>query len=337
MIRLNLESVAILIKRAMNMLHEYVSRFNEGELQTSSAILEKIETLLIRMESQMLSVDHTHSISNSRSSSYAPIVNENTIELHPPILTRAYSDIPESFTSSADAQDRLEFYNHLYNLASTGTWSELTIIDPYSDALDRWSAAMNAYYLKRVASLSGSEMFTTRVLEVYRLINAMALDAMSRYSTFDSPIVWDNYTGVFSEAVGLIEGLQQSFQGTAAETNCEPIFTLNLGIVGPLYHIAMQCRDPHIRRRAIRVLYTWHRREGVRDSVLAARAAEAIMIAEEDGQIIHTCSDIPAWRRITAVVIDYQLDKKSCAIRYRRRVCAANPMTMTIEKIVHWD
>lgn len=56
MIRLNLESVGKLVKQGMDMLHQFVLRKAHVMSQKSSIMLQQIEAVFIRMESQLLSV-----------------------------------------------------------------------------------------------------------------------------------------------------------------------------------------------------------------------------------------------------------------------------------------
>jgi hypothetical protein len=65
----------------------------------------------------------------------------------------------------------------------------------------------------------------------------------------------------------------------------KPTFSLSLGLITPLYITVSRCRDPTIRRRALHLLYTCNRREGIWDSQLAARVAQRIVEVEEAGAI----------------------------------------------------
>lgn len=58
-------------------------------------------------------------------------------------------------------------------------------------------------------------------------------------------------------------------------------FSLSPGIVCPLYVTATHCRDPIIRRRALRLLQATHRKEGQWDSLVCAVNAKHIIEAEE--------------------------------------------------------
>lgn len=63
----------------------------------------------------------------------------------------------------------------------------------------------------------------------------------------------------------------------------KPSFSADLGIVPPLYVVATKCRDPVLRRQAIRLLRSSARREGMWDSELTARIAMWIAEVEEEG------------------------------------------------------
>ena len=64
-----------------------------------------------------------------------------------------------------------------------------------------------------------------------------------------------------------------------------PTFTMSQGCVLPLYFIASRCREPGIRHRALSLLYTCNRREGLWDSLLAAQIADKIITVEEQNAV----------------------------------------------------
>ena len=68
-------------------------------------------------------------------------------------------------------------------------------------------------------------------------------------------------------------------------TILKPTFSLSVGIITPLYVCVTRCRDPIIRRRALRLLHKCNRKEGVWDSRLSARVAQRIVEIEEAGAI----------------------------------------------------
>ncbi len=79
-------------------------------------------------------------------------------------------------------------------------------------------------------------------------------------------------------------GLKSTFTGKAQlEARESPKFTADMGIIAPLYYIAMNCPNRSLRQRAIDVLKI-PRREGLWDSVLVSNIAEKVMGV--DGQQI---------------------------------------------------
>lgn len=63
----------------------------------------------------------------------------------------------------------------------------------------------------------------------------------------------------------------------------KPTFSLNIGIVPPLYFVASRCRDPAVRRQVIHLLSICNRREGIWDSQLSSQVAGQILEIEEAG------------------------------------------------------
>lgn len=95
--------------------------------------------------------------------------------------------------------------------------------------------------------------------------------------------------------------------------------------------IARACRDPVCRRRAIRLLREFPIREGLWDSVVAARIAEHVMWLEEGavGRAVQAATDIPPWARITEAATRVDLANRRVVIRSLRigNNAAAGPST----------
>lgn len=126
-------------------------------------------------------------------------------------------------------------------------------------------------------------------------------------------MLWDNYTWTFSEIIQLAERVLQF--------DPNPVFTLDqVPIIGPLYDIARRCRDPFIRREAVRVLYKYPRQEGMYCSALAARAAERLIAVEEKAakvQPVQNASEVPRWARVTEASPTFHIEGRIANLRYR--------------------
>lgn len=117
-----------------------------------------------------------------------------------------------------------------------------------------------------------------------------------------SEMEWDKYLLPFEEAVTLAEaymqsvarsptGSAQSFTLPSSQSEgLRPVLTMAMDIILPLFLIGARCRDSRIRRRALRMLPTCGRREGVWDSWLCAEMVEKVIeleegAASEDGKV----------------------------------------------------
>jgi hypothetical protein len=115
-------------------------------------------------------------------------------------------------------------------------------------------------------------------------------------------------------------------------TILKPTFSLSLGLISPLYITIARCRDPIIRRRALHLLYTCNRKEGIWDSRLAARVAQRILEVEEAGAIplpgqgssdssetvVVVCADqIPEYARVRELEVSFLSDRRG-SIRYTK-------------------
>ena len=90
---------------------------------------------------------------------------------------------------------------------------------------------------------------------------------------------FDDYNDVFAEIVDLAEYSLNALEAAKPGT---PKFQFDSHIVIPLHMVGHKCRDRAIRRRAISLLLSHPRREGVWDSTLAGGMAEWAMSIEEE-------------------------------------------------------
>lgn len=73
-----------------------------------------------------------------------------------------------------------------------------------------------------------------------------------------------------------------------------------------LHAVGCQCRDPKIRREAIRLLYKYKRLEGIWYSPVMAFFAEMAMMTEERNSApVKSCSEIPPEWRVRMKNIHY--------------------------------
>jgi hypothetical protein len=107
-------------------------------------------------------------------------------------------------------------------------------------------------------------------------------------------------------------------ESTSENGSIKQTFTLAHGIVTPLHMVCTRCRDPSIRRRALYILQTCNRKEGIWDSAQSALVAERVMQIEETaaGGFITDASQIPTQARIEQLETSFGPGRKPGKIMY---------------------
>ena len=200
----------------------------------------------------------------------------------------------------------------------------------HARVMDAWSKAFNAMVGDKDPNrLSQRERNAIAVLQARRLQTRFAFEMAVRDELADcNPMLWDDYIGEFSDTLDRLEMVLRTQDSdrvpappsplSCAELPQKPLrylFTLDFGLVAPLYEATRLCRDPYVRRRAIRLLRAYPMREGMWDGLLAARAGEAQMELEEgmalqmlgEGKTsIESAAEIPRDARIITLLPDFK-------------------------------
>jgi hypothetical protein len=124
---------------------------------------------------------------------------------------------------------------------------------------------------------------------------------------------WDDYAQEFETMVRYSEDYLKS-----TKTQKQPAFTLDTEIVLPLYFVAVKCRHGRVRRRAISLLRSQQRQEGVWNSLLTARVAERLMQIEEEGLggTIVGAAEIVRCKRVLGVEVAFDLEERRANLSY---------------------
>ncbi|KAI1354973.1 hypothetical protein F5Y01DRAFT_221237 [Xylaria sp. FL0043] len=179
----------------------------------------------------------------------------------------------------------------------------------FDEEMEAWSRAFDPILTSRMApAKSTQEKTAIAVLKMNQIMGRILFNM-----TFsDSESEFDQYLPFFRDIVNLAMEVIGDEERRAAAKRCpnpefcqhqpahpdifggeytarhiKPSFSLDLGIVPPLFVVATKCRDPLTRQQAIQLLRTSSRREGMWDSELCARIGNWIAtIEEEDDGII---------------------------------------------------
>ncbi|KAL4793034.1 hypothetical protein BDV19DRAFT_380354 [Aspergillus venezuelensis] len=225
-----------------------------------------------------------------------------------------YLDIPSKFNSIAEARDIFEYYSYkaardLRNKVGTDdrveTRPEFTaVLQSYDPLIQQFSSSLHQYEQTRSESLTAREQIGLKMLKIHHNMQLIRLE----YGKLgvSNQVSWDKFNWLFEEIVNLATYVVDSTHGIdclslsqtqleelASQGRFKPSFTLDMGIVGPVYNTATLCRDPYIRRRAVRVLRSASRQEGCFNShVCAVIAEQAIAIEEAAAAIIRKNPDL---------------------------------------------
>jgi hypothetical protein len=98
-------------------------------------------------------------------------------------------------------------------------------------------------------------------------------------------------------------------------------YSLDLGYLAATFIAAIRCRDPSLRRRAIAVLVSHSRREGMWESTVAGAIARRWMQLEEDGLgEIQSAAQVPEWKRIAFIDLAVDSARSSASLRFTSSV-----------------
>ncbi|KAK5129277.1 hypothetical protein LTR08_003633 [Meristemomyces frigidus] len=126
---------------------------------------------------------------------------------------------------------------------------------------------------------------------------------------------WDDLKHHFASIVSLAEVIVKEIPKSDGVS-----FSLEMGYLDPLWLVVSRCRDPTIRRRAIGLLRSFRRLEGVWDSAAVAAVGQRWMELEEEGlPRAMQASDIPESRRLSRVVTRTDAATSSARLQFEYR------------------
>jgi hypothetical protein len=141
---------------------------------------------------------------------------------------------------------------------------------------------------------------------------------------------FDTYNDVYADIVNMAEF---SMQALNSNKSSRLKFQFDSHVVIPLYMTGYKCREPKIRRRAISLLLTNPRREGVFDSLLAGKMTQWAMNIEEEHM---ENGKVPGWARIHGVTFERDGERRSAILTCQQRTSALSAHMETKRKIITW-
>lgn len=172
-----------------------------------------------------------------------------------------------------------------------------------------WLKAFNASFITHNNRPNELEQHALAMLHIRRLDVYFAV-----YGPGDNELQlnWDKYMPEFVEMLTHASAAAATFPVTSS-------FVLGGGFILPLCRLVRRCRDPRIRRTAMKILRCLRRRDGVMEGRLAARVLGRIVEIEEHGLgQITSCEDVPEAARVTGVLVRFLGRDKGARLIYHR-------------------
>ena len=264
-------------------------------------------------------------------------------------------EIPGAFTSLEEAHISYQYHVNQaillgYDIRARPSLERLSEPRRYLDIFRRWHLALEAFLKNKGESVSTSAQQAAGALDLnlrYLALNMevsthadhpLLIISASGISGFqqNNSLAWDNYNSRFLELIVLArENVEQSIQLDRQQKSRR--FSLDTNIVATLNNIAIQCRDPFIRREAVALMYKLPPHEGLWDSIYTARVCEKLMSIEEEGLGEVKCAgDVPEWARIYEVNIGFDVEGRAEKIGYRRMRSASDPNGSEGRESIEW-
>ncbi|KAF7627779.1 hypothetical protein AFLA_003152 [Aspergillus flavus NRRL3357] len=216
------------------------------------------------------------------------------------VVGSRHAEIPECFLSISDAHECFQYhvarlyqeYSAIEPRKADMALDEYTNLMQQAEALmDKWSTALHRFEESRGSRLTYRDSIGLKILRIYQCWRLVMLDRTKSEATDLQS--WDKYNSTFQLIVSLAEAVINTADSDAPLSSTSsvpsgtfnedrrPSFSLDMGIICPLYDVATLCRDPSIRRQAVKVLRSASRQEGLLNSHLCAIVAERVIELEE--------------------------------------------------------
>lgn len=210
------------------------------------------------------------------------------------------------------------------------------IKDGYIGKIQLWETAFGAFLERGTLGLDVDEVQAIRLLQLQQHYNFVYIVIDHQAAAVDET-TWDPYTSQFQAIVSLASDILSA--GLCSE---KPLFSLDTGIIGPLYFVASRCRNPTIRRQAIACLKSTNRQEGVWESQIVGHVAQRVMEIEESAAGINIAGLehdelIPSWARVRGVQPQLDPGGRMGVVHYIRYGSnSKEPFKNALHEVIKW-
>jgi len=196
--------------------------------------------------------------------------------------------------------------------------------------LQEWAKAFEAF-IRQSTQLDVTAQQAIHTLKIHYILTTILLSLHHNIAPADET-AWDSYfvefEAIISHAAAVVD-LDRKRRRQA--------FSLDTEIILPLYLVASKCRQPNIRRKAVSILKSSSKQEGLLHGGITARVAQRIIDIEEGClETVFSCEDIPNCARISDVEIRFDPEENRAFLRYLRWKSAKSTKRDTVDECLHW-
>jgi hypothetical protein len=252
--------------------------------------------------------------------------------------------MPPSFSSIMEAK---YVFNYGYGLFRSSDDDQLLCdpegahaaldarIDHLETLLSSFSLALQALIESTGSSFTPKDDIAVAVLQLH-VLNAL-VSSHVKQQPLNDPSFWNKFLPQFKEMILLGEKIVSTALPENSHGGQTPLFCFDLGIVIPVYNVASLCQDPIIRRKAIVLLRSTPRQEGLWNSLLVANAAERIIeIEESELGVMEDCTDSPDRARSISAKPVLKVDERGGRLQYIKQGQGDNAPVNVVEEIFSW-
>ncbi|KAI9846842.1 MAG: hypothetical protein M1838_001117 [Thelocarpon superellum] len=236
-------------------------------------------------------------------------------------------EVPSEFSSIEEARNNADFhgtrYLHAVERCSHATPGDdqdsiFMIQADYGATIERWFAAFEVFLEKMGPNLSAEELNGALVLKIQQQIHGLVTKIQYWPMPADE-MIWDEFLPVFDQIVTLARVVVRASTQLSQIKPGRRTFSMDPGIVRPLFLTAFRARDPQLRRAAVALLDQTPRQESVWGANVLASCARYIIALEEGDREIRTAADVPAFSRINMVQPTFDFLGGKLVMTYTRR------------------
>ena len=204
------------------------------------------------------------------------IAGKHTEDVVPPRLYSIYQakDVLDSLTGQLCSLIRTTIEEYRFRKDRDIPVDVVAKVANVKDSLDIWNKRFEKYLDRPSSKFSRQEQLAINIL----LINHRVSMIEAATCTHAEQAIFDQFDAEFDEVVTLAAVIIRA-RDTVAPRALE--FSLDMGVIYPLYWTAVKCREPWTRQRAMTLLRSTTLQEGVWNAAAQASIAEVAIAREQ--------------------------------------------------------